>query len=239
MAQARAEESEGIRGLLVAMPGSPQPGQLVVSLARDAIELEAIAGIPETPPARGLIVAWLPANTPETTLAALVAWRRTSATRAHLVGVAPDGVAIDSERALAAGFDDFMAGRSSPRELSARVRALLRRQGTPRAVTERTRFGRLLLDSSRRELWISAAAGGDARAPVSLTALEHAAVAALIAAGGRTLSREELLDRVWGSDDLEVGLRAVDNLVCRLRRKLRDRSVLVTVRGIGFRLSDQ
>ncbi len=235
---------EGIRGVLVVCAGSPGVGGLVASLARDAIELE-VGTVGSTPPAHGLIVAWLPANAGESVLAGLVAWRRTATVRTHLIGCAPEGAAIDSERALAAGFDDFMAGRSSPRELSARLRALLRRYGTARAggsggggVAERTHFGRLVLDSARRELWITSSRG-DGRAVVPLTTLEHAAVGALMAAGGRTLSREELLDRVWGSDELEVGLRAVDNLVCRLRRKLRDKTILVTVRGIGFRLADR
>jgi two-component system OmpR family response regulator len=58
-------------------------------------------------------------------------------------------------------------------------------------------------------------------------------------ASGRTMSRAELLDQVWGEDELEVGVRAVDNLVCRLRRKLGDPGLLVTVRGIGFRLADR
>jgi DNA-binding response OmpR family regulator len=94
------------------------------------------------------------------------------------------------------------------------------------------RFGRLVLDGARHELWV------DGRR-VSVTAMELAILSALMHASGRTMSRAELLDQVWGEDELEVGVRAVDNLVCRLRRKLGDPGLLVTVRGVGFRLSDR
>ena len=58
----------------------------------------------------------------------------------------------------------------------------------------------------------------------------------LASARGRALTREELLDSVWGSDNLDVGPRAVDNLIQRLRRKVGVAEVVHTVRGIGFRV---
>jgi DNA-binding response OmpR family regulator len=123
-----------------------------------------------------------------------------------------------------------MAGRSSPRELAARIRALVRRRsGSPRS--ERIRFGRITLDRARHEAIVD----GNRTA---LTPLEVTVLGALIAAGRRTLTRTELLDSVWGPDDLDIGLRAVDNLILRLRRKLGNPSLILTVRSIGFRLAD-
>ena len=72
---------------------------------------------------------------------------------------------------------------------------------------------------------------------VSLTRLERRVVEALVVEGGRAVTRGELAERAWGSEAHGVGPRAIDNLVQRLRRKLRDEQVIVTVRGVGFRLA--
>jgi DNA-binding response OmpR family regulator len=177
-------------------------------------------------------VVWLARQqTGEGRLAALVAWCASASLPVRLIGCAPEGGVADCERALAVGFDDFVAGPISPRELSARLRALDRRLRRPARLAERLRFARFSLDASRHELWVDGR-----RVPV--TALEMAILAELIGAQGRTLTRTELLDRVWGEDELDVGVRAVDNLVCRLRRKLGDPALLITVRGVGFRLAD-
>ena len=60
---------------------------------------------------------------------------------------------------------------------------------------------------------------------------------ALVEAGGQSRSRADLLERAWGDEALEVGERAVDNVIMRLRRKLPDPDLVVTVRGVGFRLA--
>jgi DNA-binding response OmpR family regulator len=243
MAVVKQEPSEDrvaspVSALLVTLGETPAPDTLVAALVRDAIDVEVIAlgdVSVALPPSRPLVVVWFGAtgHPGEARLIELVAWRGRASIPVRIVGCAPEGGVGDSERALAAGFDDFMSGRISPRELSARLRALKRRlRPSPAKASERLRFGRMTLDASRHELWI------DARR-VALTALEMAIVAELIAAQGRALTRVELLDRVWGEDELDVGVRAVDNLVCRLRRKLGDPELLVTVRGVGFRLSDQ
>jgi hypothetical protein len=228
--------AESLQSLVLVLDGAPSPATVQGALARDAIDVELMAfgdTEPESPPDRPLVVVWMPANVSEARLSAIVGW----ATRAHgqvrLLGCAPDGGVADSELALSVGFDDFMAGRYSARELVARLRALARRMqlGRPRS-PERVRFGRLVLDGARHELWVDGR-----RVPV--TAMELAILGALMQASGRTMSRAELLDQVWGEDELEVGVRAVDNLVCRLRRKLGDPGLLVTVRGVGFRLADR
>jgi hypothetical protein len=243
-----AEESaavpvaEALQALVLVLEGAPAETPVVTALTRDAIDTELatvaagegeVEGELEVPPDRPLVVVWMPAGVCDARLAALVAWAGRSLGQVRLLGCAPDGSVADSERALSAGFDDFMAGRYSSRELVARLRALARRLqlGRPR-VNERVRFGRLVLDDARHELWVDGQ-----RVPV--TAMELAILSALMQASGRTMSRAELLDQVWGEDELEVGVRAVDNLVCRLRRKLGDPGLLVTVRGVGFRLSDR
>lgn len=224
---------QGLTGALLVLDGAPASASLRASLARDAIDLEPLqlAALDTVqPPA--LVVVLMPAGTPAALLARLVAWRDAIPAKGHLIGCVPDGDAEDSVRALAAGFDDVMAGRHSPRELSARLRAIVRRDTTrARPPATRLKLGRMVLDVARHELWVE-------QRRVALTALELAAMEALMGAQGRTLTREELLDRVWGEDDLDVGLRAVDNLICRLRRKLGDRSLLVTIRGVGFRLRE-
>jgi len=227
---------ESLQVTLVAHAGAPAPDTLVAALRRDAIDVEIIMLDDATelaPPTRPIVIAWLPQGADARQLQGLVTWRARAPQTTRLIGCSPDGGVADSERALAAGFDDFMAGRTSPRELSARLRALKRRlrPTVPRS-GERLRFGRLVLDGSRHELWIDMR-----RVPV--TAMEMAILGALIEAQGRALTRAEPLDRVWGEDELDVGLRAVDNLVCRLRRKLGDPRLLVTVRGVGFRVADK
>jgi DNA-binding response OmpR family regulator len=202
-------------------------------LRADSVQIElwnaaALRGDP--PAARCVVLACLPREAPDATLHDLAAWCGRGAEPIAIIGYAPLGVPADSERALSAGFDDFIAGRESPREVSARVRAVARRLrriglGNP----ERMHFGRVVLDLARHELCV----GG---ASVSLTPLELQLMKALIEAGNRPLTREQLLASVWGAENVEVGSRAIDNLVFRLRRKLGEQRVFEVVRGVGFRL---
>lgn len=227
--------SEVVRVTLVVADHAGEAAVVGNALARDAIDVQLVelADATKAPPARPILVAWLPRGVPRDVYDRLIAWRSRAASTTHLIGCAPGGTVDDSERALEAGFDDFVAGRFSVREVSARIRALARRLApSPAKPLERLRFGRMVLDAGRHELWI-----GEQRVP--LTAMELQVMTALMRVGGRTLSRAELLDQVWGHDELDVGVRAVDNLVCRLRRKMGERDLLVTVRGIGFRLSDR
>jgi DNA-binding response OmpR family regulator len=94
---------------------------------------------------------------------------------------------------------------------------------------KRTRFGRIRVEPGEHRLWVDGQR-------VQVTRTELAVVTALVEAGGQSRTRAELLERAWGDDRLEVGERAVDNVVMRLRRKLPDPDLIVTVRGVGFRL---
>jgi DNA-binding response OmpR family regulator len=177
-----------------------------------------------------VVVAYLSTPVTQQTVHRLIAWSRGANRPVGMIGYSPRGVAEDCERALEAGFDDVIVGRDSPRELSARVRALARRLGSTGSVrSQRMVFGRLSLDLERHEMTVGAY-------KAALTPLELLLVKCLIETAGRPVTREELLLRIWGTDNVNVGLRAVDNLVWRLRRKLGPIHVFGVVRGVGFQL---
>jgi DNA-binding response OmpR family regulator len=160
-----------------------------------------------------------------------VQWLAGADSPVGLIGCSQDGDTGLREMALATGFDDFVTGEISVRELAARIRALARRMGTPSQQGEDgPRFGKILYDGGRYQVWVSGRR-------VRLTRTQLAVMRALIAARGRALTRREILDAAW-ADNLDVGERAVDNVILRLRRKLGDPRLIVTVRGVGFRLSD-
>ncbi|HEY8143986.1 MAG TPA: response regulator transcription factor [Kofleriaceae bacterium] len=216
---------------LVQQAGAPPAEAFAADLARESVDVRRLTGSGEPPSAdlRAILV-WLPRGAAREVYAGLVAWRARADRRVALVGCAPTGGSEDSERALAAGFDDFVAGRAAPREMSRRLRAVVRRSSASRAGTRR-RFGRIRVEPDEHRLWV------DGRR-VTVTRTELAVMTALVEAGGQSRSRADLLERAWGDEALEVGERAVDNVIMRLRRKLPDPDLVVTVRGVGFRLAD-
>jgi two-component system, OmpR family, phosphate regulon response regulator PhoB len=137
---------------------------------------------------------------------------------------------VDRVVGLEMGADDYVAKPFSPKELVARVRAVLRRArpGEPgRALS----VGTVSLDVARHQVAV-----GDA--PVELTPKEFDLLQALLEAAGRVLSREHLLNRVWGyarADEIES--RTVDVHVRRLRAKLGDEGRrIATVKGVGYQV---
>ncbi|MCA9678997.1 MAG: response regulator transcription factor [Myxococcales bacterium] len=219
---------------VVAAEGAPRVEPLVAELGREVLDgqvasLDAL--LATTDSARTVVLLCIPARVDAGLLDRVVTWADARRPRPGLIGWANQGSHVDSEAALAAGFDDFVVGARSPRELAARVRAVHRRvhwNGLRRP--GRLRHGGLMLDTDGHELWV------DGRT-ISLTSTELAVVRALMRARGRTMSRSELLDHAWGSANFDISERAVDNVVLRLRRKLGRADLIRTVRGVGFRLA--
>jgi len=140
---------------------------------------------------------------------------------------------VDRVVGLELGADDYVTKPFSVRELMARVKAVLRRavSGTATAAIVH-RIGPLEVDTLSREARLEGAL-------LPLTQLEFDLLETLARHAGQTLSREQLLDQVWGYD-YYGDARAVDSAVKRLRAKLReaggDPSIISTVRGVGYRL---
>lgn len=138
---------------------------------------------------------------------------------------------IDRVVGFELGADDYVTKPFSPRELTLRVQAVLRR-GAPREpgrdLLER---GPLRLDPDRHRCWV-----GDSE--VALTAKEFSVLADLMRRSGRVVSRAQLLERVWGAD-IAVTERTVDTHLKRLRDKLGPAGELIeTVRGVGYRFAE-
>jgi DNA-binding response OmpR family regulator len=140
---------------------------------------------------------------------------------------------VDRVVGLEVGADDYVVKPFSPRELVARVKALLRRvQGDTRPPAQRA--GDLEVDETRHAVTI----GGR---PVELTAKEFSLLATLMRAQGRVLSRDQLLQDVWGYPGAaEIESRTVDVHVRRLREKLgAEARRIVTVKTVGYRFAGE
>jgi len=221
---------------VVAVDGAPPVAPLIQDLAREVLDvnissMELVNG--DAVPDRPVFLFWVPPAIAQDFFDRVVAWSDRHPPRPGLLGCALGGTVRDSETALAAGFDDFVAGACSTRELAARVRAVYRRVvGPGKHRPGRLRYGSLTLNTDGHELWL------DGRS-ITLTGTELSVFRALIRAKGKTLSRAELLDNAWGEGNLEISERAVDNVILRLRRKIPRPGLIQTVRGVGFRLSDE
>jgi DNA-binding response OmpR family regulator len=143
---------------------------------------------------------------------------------------------VDTLIGLSVGADDYMAKPFSPRELIARIRAMLRRPRSPARAPDadatRWSFGPLTVDPEGRDVWLD----GE---PVPLTRTEFDVLAALATRPRMAFSRRQLIDTVWGSN--WVGdEHLVDVHIGHLRRKLGDDATagrfVRTVRGVGYRM---
>lgn len=142
---------------------------------------------------------------------------------------------VDKLIGLSVGADDYLTKPFSPRELVARVKAILRRARAPlEKMVERPAllFGALSIDPERREV-------KRCGSTIELTPREFDLLYAMASYPGRVFTREELLQRVWGPDFAGID-RVVDVHVGTLRRKLEegvhlDTPIVQTVRGVGYK----
>ncbi|MBO0828671.1 MAG: response regulator transcription factor [Streptosporangiales bacterium] len=133
---------------------------------------------------------------------------------------------IDRVHGLELGADDYVTKPFSPRELVARVGAILRRSGRDEDADSVLRTGVVRLDPGQRRVWVGVA-------EVELTTTEFDLLAHLMRRPGRVFERDELLSQVWGYESA-VGSRTVDVHVAQLRGKLGADSPIRTVRGVGY-----
>jgi DNA-binding response OmpR family regulator len=161
--------------------------------------------------------------------------RRTKSGTAVIVLSSRDGEA-DRVAALETGADDYVTKPFSPREIVARVRAVLRRASAAvRAEPTVTEPLPLTVDEVTRRAHVHGRM-------VDLTRVEFDLLSCLLAAPGRVFTRAQLIDRVWG-DGFAITDRTIDSHVKALRKKVGeaggDAALIETVRGVGYRVTDR
>jgi two-component system, OmpR family, phosphate regulon response regulator PhoB len=141
------------------------------------------------------------------------------------------GEEIDRVLGFELGADDYVVKPFSVRELLLRIQSVLRRGGPGSPASSLVRFGALRLDREAHRTWVE-------DTEVELTALEFRLLLALHDHRNRVLTREALLDDVWGID-ADITTRTVDTHVKRLREKLALAGRYIeTVRGVGYRFAE-
>ena len=157
---------------------------------------------------------------------------------AYVIMLTAKAEEIDRIVGLEVGADDYVTKPFSPRELIARVRAVLRRPHSGAApgaagISHPQRFGDLAIDQERHEATLHGQ-------PIALTALEYALLTTLAAHPGRVFTRDQLLEQVWGMEYFGDD-HVVDVHIANLRKKLGDDpaapAYIETVRGAGYRFA--
>ena len=141
---------------------------------------------------------------------------------------------LDRILGLELGADDYVTKPFSVRELSARVKSVLRRTHSTEPVESASRFGDLQIDPDRFTVSVKGK-------PVALSSKEFAFLKILIEAKGKALTRDQLLEKVWGYDrSMEIDTRTIDQHITRLRDKLGSEAKrVITVKNVGYRFETE
>ncbi|WP_437639090.1 winged helix-turn-helix domain-containing protein [Sorangium sp. So ce315] len=165
----------------------------------------------------------------------LIGQVRRSAARAAIIVLSSRDSEADRVAALETGADDYVTKPFSPREIVARVRAVLRRAARPALTSDAPAPLPLVVDEATRRAYVSGQ-------KVDLTRVEFDLLACMLAAPGRVFTRAQLIDRVWG-DGFAITDRTIDSHVKGLRKKVveagGDADLIETVRGVGYRVTDR
>lgn len=151
--------------------------------------------------------------------------------RTPIIMLTAKSAELDRVLGLELGADDYVTKPFSIRELMARIKAILRRVGVQTPIEKIVRAGDLEVDLERYETRVK-------KKLVSLSSKEFEFLRCLIQANGRALSRDKLLELVWGYDNsFDIDTRTVDQHIARLRDKLgSEASRIVTVKNVGYKL---
>lgn len=200
-----------------------------LEVAEAADGTEALAAIRNDPPALVLLDIMMPGIDGLETLRQMRTF-----SDAYVMLVTARAEEVDKLVGLGVGADDYVTKPFSPREVTARVRAMLRRDERASRDVDgdgAMRFHGLTIDRTRHEV----EANGSA---VVLSSLEFDLLAALVGAPGRVFSRAQLLEQVWGYDfygDERVVDVHIRNLRARLGDDATDPHLIATVRGVGYK----
>ena len=137
---------------------------------------------------------------------------------------------------LSVGADDYVTKPFSPRELTARVKAALRRIKTGTASNSSGERSVLSFKHVRMDVGAHTVTVDDV--PIELTSIEFDLLRSLAENRGRVLSREQLLEKIWGAEYFGE-MRVVDVHLGHVRQKLGNEALIATVRGVGYRFEDE
>jgi len=140
---------------------------------------------------------------------------------------------IDKVLGLELGADDYVTKPFSVAELSARVRTIFRRMEEYSGKTESYTIGQINLDFKKYE----ASKNGES---VILTPLEFQLLELLVNNKGEVITRDEMLDKVWGENNVVISLRTIDSHIVNIRKKLEKDPAhpkyIINIRGVGYKL---